>query len=124
MKVNREKARRRRHLRVRKKVVGTAERPRLCVYRSLRHVYVQLVDDSVAVTAGGARTVCAASTRSKEAGQPGSNNCEAAKKVGQLIARRALEKGIQQVVFDRAGLRYHGRVKSLAEGAREAGLQF
>ena len=124
MKVSREKARRRRHLRVRKKVTGTAERPRLCVYRSLRHVYVQLVDDSVAVTAGGARTLCAASTRSKEVGQPGSKNCEAAKKVGQLIARRALEKGIQQVVFDRGGLRYHGQVKSLAEGAREAGLQF
>ena len=124
MKATRQRARRRRHLRVRKKVVGTAQRPRLCVYRSLRHIYAQLVDDSTAATAGGARILCAASTRSKEMGDQTRNDKESAKKIGQLIASKALEQGIEKVVFDRGGLRFHGRVKSLAEGAREAGLQF
>ncbi len=124
MKASRQKARQRRHLRVRKKIVGTAQRPRMCVYRSLRHVYVQLVDDHASTAAGGARTLCAASTRSKEMSATRRNDRETAKAVGQLIARKALEQGIEKVVFDRGGLRFHGRVKALADGAREAGLQF
>jgi len=124
MKTTREDARRRRHLRVRRKVVGTSERPRLCVYRSLRHMYAQVVDDSAAGLAGGGRTLCAASTRSKEIAGEARNNRETAKKIGQLIAHKALERGIKRVVFDRGGLRFHGRIKSLAEGAREGGLEF
>jgi len=119
---NRQKARRRRHLRVRKKVQGTLERPRLVVFRSQRHLYVQLVDDNFA--GGGAKTLCSASTLSKELGASLKNDCETARRVGQLLGRKARDCGIETVVFDRGGYRYHGRVKSLAEGAREAGLQF
>ncbi len=122
MKKTREQARRRRHLRVRKRFVGTADRPRMCIYRSLKHIYVQVVDDNI--DGGGGKTLCAVSTLDKEVAGGGNNSVEMAKKVGQLIARKALEKGIQKVVFDRGGYRYHGRVKSLAEAAREAGLQF
>ncbi len=106
-----------RHKRVRGKISGTAERPRLCVFRSENHIYAQIIDD----TAG--RTLASASTVEKGF-EGGGGNCEAAKKVGAAVAGRALEKGIKEVVFDRGGYIYHGRVKALAEGAREGGLKF
>ena len=119
-KPSRKETRHKRRLRVRKKVMGTAERPRLNVFRSLRHIYAQIVDDDRGVT------LCAASTLSPELkGKLASgSNVEAARAVGELIARKALERGIEKVVFDRAGYLYHGRVKALAEGARAAGLKF
>ncbi|MGI6621109.1 MAG: 50S ribosomal protein L18 [Bacillota bacterium] len=110
----------RRHRRVRKKVVGTPERPRLNVFRSLKHIYAQIIDD----TAG--KTLVAASSCEeafKETGKSGSN-VDGAVVVGNLIARRSLEKNIKSVVFDRGGYRYRGRVKALAEGARQGGLEF
>jgi len=109
-------ARQTRHKRVRGKVSGTGERPRLNVFRSLSHIYAQLIDDVKG------ETVAAASSTEKEFGYGG--NKEAAKKVGQTIAKRAAEKGITEVVFDRGGYVYHGRVQELAEGAREGGLKF
>lgn len=114
--VSREK----RHLRVRKKVSGTAERPRLNVYRSEMNIYAQVIDD----LAG--KTLVSASTLDKEIKEklPVGSNKEAAKAVGELVAKRALEKGIKTVVFDRGGYIYHGRVKELAEAARSAGLDF
>ncbi|MBO8129565.1 MAG: 50S ribosomal protein L18 [Peptococcaceae bacterium] len=119
-KPSRKETRNRRRLRVRKKVWGTAERPRLNVFRSLRHIYAQLVDDDRGIT------LCAASTLSPELRDKlaSGSNTEAARAVGELIARKAKDKGIEKVVFDRAGYLYHGRVKALAEGARAAGLQF
>ncbi len=113
-------ARIRRHERLRKKVMGTPERPRLSVYRSLNHMYAQIIDDSQG------NTIMAASTLDKElASEKGhKGNVIMAKKVGQLIARKAIEKGLKKVVFDRGGYLYHGRVKALADGAREAGLEF
>ena len=111
------KARARRHARVRGKVTGTAERPRLNVYRSLNHIYAQVIDDVKGAT------IAAASSTEKDFGMTGGNK-EAARKVGELIAKRAAEKGITEVVFDRGGYVYHGRVKELAEGAREGGLKF
>jgi len=114
---NRQEQRTRRHLRVRKKLSGTAERPRLCVYRSEKNIYAQIIDD---VTGN---TLVSASSLDKAFEGLGSNK-EAAKKVGELIAKKAVDKGIKQVVFDRGGYIYHGRVQELAEGAREAGLQF
>ena len=111
------KARLRRHTRVRGKISGTAERPRLDVYRSLNHIYAQVIDDI------NGTTLVAASSVEKDFGMTGGNK-EAAKKVGELIAKRAAEKGITEVVFDRGGYVYHGRVKELAEGAREGGLKF
>ena len=111
------KARLHRHVRVRGKISGTAERPRLCVFRSLNHIYAQLIDDVAGVTL--------ASASSMEKGFEGfGGNKEAAKKVGMAIARKAQEKGISEIVFDRSGYIYHGRVKELAEGAREGGLKF
>ena len=112
--------RERRHRRIRKRVLGTPERPRLSVYRSLAHIYAQIVDD----TKGN--TIVAASTLDKElaALKGHKGNVATAKKVGELIAKRALEKGLKKVVFDRGGYMYHGRVKALAEGARETGLEF
>ena len=106
-----------RHARVRGKITGTAERPRLNVYRSLNHIYAQIIDDVKGVT------LVTASSVEKDFGMTGGNK-EAAKKVGELIAKRAAEKGIENVVFDRGGYIYHGRVKELAEGAREGGLKF
>jgi large subunit ribosomal protein L18 len=107
------------HMRVRTKIVGTAERPRLCVFRSLKHMYAQIIDDN------GGRTLVSASTLDKEIrAEAGGNNLASAKQVGQLVAKRALEKGIGEVVFDRGGYLYHGRIKSLADSAREAGLKF
>ncbi len=111
-------ARLRRHERVRKQVRGTASRPRLCVFRSLSHIYAQLIDD----VAG--RTLIAVSDLDKIVSRDGKKKTEVATSVGELIARRAREKGIEQVVFDRGGYRFHGRVKALAEAARKAGLQF
>lgn len=106
-----------RHKRVRAKIFGTPARPRFCVYRSNDNIYVQIIDDTVG------NTLVAASSTEKEFGTEG-GNIEAAKKVGELAAKRALEKNITEVVFDRGGNLYHGRVKALAEAAREAGLKF
>ena len=114
---NRKMERERRHIRVRTKISGTAERPRLCVYRSNTNLYVQIIDD----VAG--KTLAQASTLDKEV-KTKHSNCEAAKEVGALIAKRAIEKNIKTVVFDRSGYIYHGVVKSLAEAAREGGLEF
>lgn len=116
--------RKRRHLRVRKKVVGTEERPRLVVKKSLKHIYAQLVIDP---PLGPCRVITGASTLSPEIREEvaqAKGKVAQARIVGRLIAKRALEKGITKVAFDRAGYRYHGRVKALAEGAREGGLQF
>jgi large subunit ribosomal protein L18 len=117
-KQDRHESRLKRHLRVRKKVSGTQEKPRLCVYRSEKNIYAQIIDDVAAVT------LVSASSIDKEFGDVLGSNKEAAKLVGELIGKRAIEKGIKQVVFDRGGYVYHGRVKELAEGAREAGLEF
>ena len=107
----------RRHRRVRGKVNGTAERPRLCVSRSNKNIYAQVIDDVTGTT------LCAASTVEKGFEGSGGNK-EAARKVGKMIAERAAAKGIETVVFDRGGYIFHGRVKELAEGAREGGLKF
>jgi large subunit ribosomal protein L18 len=107
------------HERIRKKIQGTAERPRLNVYRSLNHVYVQVIDDLK-----GATIVSANSAEGKKGERKTGGNVASAKAVGQVIAERAKAKGIKQVVFDRGGYIYHGRVKALAEAAREAGLEF
>lgn len=117
---SRSEARIRRHARVRKFVQGTPDRPRLSVFRSLAEIYVQVIDDEAGNTLVSASTVDA-ELRAKMAGLKKS---EQARLVGQAIAKRALEKGIKQVVFDRGGFRYIGRVKALADGAREAGLDF
>jgi len=116
-KVDSNKKRLIRHKRVRAKISGTAERPRLNVFRSLSNIYAQIIDDTTGNTIVSASSV--------EKGFEGNGfNKEAAKKVGAMIAERAKEKGITEVVFDRGGYVYHGRVKELAEGAREGGLQF
>ncbi|MDI6716490.1 MAG: 50S ribosomal protein L18 [Actinomycetota bacterium] len=113
-------ARLRRHRRVRKKVFGTSERPRLSVFKSTNHIYAQVIDDSKGMTLVSASTLDPEiRTKIKTGG-----NIDAAKKVGELIAKRALEKNIDRVVFDRGGFLYHGRVKALADAAREAGLKF
>jgi len=118
--LSREAHRERIHLRMRKRVVGTSARPRLCVHRSSRHIRAQVVDD----TAG--HTLVSASSLDKEvrAAIRGGGNIAASKVVGKVIADRARAKGIEQVVFDRGGYQYHGRVQALAEAAREAGLKF
>jgi len=110
----------RRRRRVRRRVFGTSERPRLSVSRSHKNISVQLIDD----IAG--RTLCSAGTRAKDAAEviQYGGNCEAAAKIGRLLAERAVMQGIRKVAFDRNGLRYHGRVKALAESARKAGLEF
>jgi large subunit ribosomal protein L18 len=115
---DRKKARVRRHLRVRKKISGTTERPRLAVYRSEKNIYAQVIDDVAKIT------LVSASSVDKAFEQKLGSNKEAAKLVGKMVAERALEKGIEEVVFDRGGYVYHGRVQNLAEGAREAGLKF
>jgi large subunit ribosomal protein L18 len=117
-KVSRNAVRKKRHARVRAKLFGTAERPRLNVFRSNKHIYAQLIDDEKQVT------IASASTLDKEFNLESTSNVEAAAKVGELVAKRALEKGIKKVVFDRGGYLYHGRVKALADAAREAGLEF
>lgn len=107
-----------RHYRIRNKINGTAQRPRLSVYRSLNHIYAQLIDDTAGVT------LASASTLSAEFGKKPGGNVEAAKEIGLMIAKEAQKKGITEVVFDRSGYVYHGRVAALAEGAREGGLVF
>ena len=116
-KLDSNKARLKRHRRVRAKISGTPERPRLNVFRSAKHIYAQIIDDVNGVTLASASTM--------EKGFEGfGGNKEAAAKVGKAVAVKALEKGISEVVFDRSGYLYHGRVKELAEGAREGGLKF
>ena len=109
-----------RHKRVRRKITGTAQRPRLCVFRSSNNIYAQIIDDANRVTLTAASSLDA---EVKGAVNHGGNK-EAAKMVGAMIAKRAIEKGITEVVFDRGGYLYHGRVQELADGAREAGLKF
>jgi len=117
-KISRSAARVRRHKRIRKKISGTTDIPRLSVFRSEKHIYAQIIDDSVG------NTLVSASSLDKELELKAGSNKEAAKIVGKLVAKRALEKGIENVVFDRGGFIYHGRVQELAEGAREEGLKF
>lgn len=120
--MNRNKLKAKRHWRrrkiARKRIQGTGVQPRLAVYRSLNHVYAQVIDDLEG------QTIASASTRDKGVSLEKTGNADAAKAVGKLLAERALAKGVKRVVFDRGGFRYHGRVKALADGAREAGLQF
>ena len=111
-------ARRKRHERIRLHLAGTQDRPRLAVFRSLNHLYAQVIDDA------SGRTLAAASTVDKELKGSTSTKSEEAALVGRLIAQRAKAAGVERVVFDRAGFRYHGRIKSLADAAREAGLEF
>jgi large subunit ribosomal protein L18 len=115
-----ELARQRRHRRVRRKAVGTTERPRLNVFRSLKHIYAQVIDDDLG------HTLVAASTLDPELREKlsGLTKTDQARSVGKLLGERALARGVKQVVFDRGGYKYHGRVKALAEGSREAGLEF
>ena len=109
-----------RHIRVRKKVHGSGERPRLCVFRSLRHIYAQVIDDTTGHTLASASSLEAAAG----AGSEPLRKLAASQSVGKLVAERAKERGINQVVFDRGGYKYHGRVKALAEASREGGLIF
>jgi len=118
--VDKKQARIKRHRRVRKRVYGTSERPRLSVYKSLNHIYAQIIDDV------SGRTLVSASTLSPDVREKikSGGNIESAKLVGEAIGKKALDKNISKVVFDRGGYPYHGRVKALAEAAREAGLEF
>ena len=115
---DKNQARIKRHYRVRKNISGTAERPRLDVFRSSKHIYAQIIDDVTGTT------LVSASSLDKAFTEGYGGNCDAAKAVGKLVAEKALEKGIKTVVFDRGGYIYHGRVAALAEGAREGGLEF
>ena len=117
-KVDRDEIRQRIHERIRSSVRGTGERPRLAIFRSLKHIYAQVIDDMAA------RTLVAASSAEKNSKAGNGGNIAGAKEIGRLIAQRAKEKGITKVVYDRGGYLYHGRVKALADGAREAGLEF
>ncbi len=123
VRISRKEARARRHKRLRKKVLGTPERPRLAVYKSLRHIYAQIIDDTA-----GKTLLCASTLEPEIRNQMGEGktggNIEGAKIVGEIIAERALANGIKKVVFDRGGNLYHGRVAALAEAAREKGLDF
>ena len=110
----------RRKMRVRGRVTGTAERPRLSVFRSLKHVHVQIIDDVAGCTLAAASTV----EKALAEGLSSTGSCEAAKAIGKAVGERAVAKGVKQVVFDRGGRPYHGRVAAVAEGAREAGLEF
>jgi large subunit ribosomal protein L18 len=114
----RDEVRARVHKRIRRKVAGTEERPRLAVFRSLNHIYAQVIDDAKG------HTLVAASSAEKKAGISNGGNVGGAKEVGKLIAQRAKDKGVTRVVFDRGGYLYHGRVKALADAAREGGLEF
>ena len=120
MKASRKQATRRRHARIRRKVFGTAEQPRLSIFRSNQHIYAQIIDDVSQTTLTAASTL----DSGLKADLSDTSNCAASTQVGRLVAERAKEKGITQVVFDRGGKLYHGRVKALAEAAREAGLEF
>jgi large subunit ribosomal protein L18 len=118
--LSREAHRQRIHVRMRKRIAGSPERPRLCVHRSTRHIRAQIIDDAAG------RTIVSASSLDKDvrAQIKGGGNIAASKVVGKIIAERARAKGVEQVVFDRGGYQYHGRVQALAEAAREAGLKF
>ncbi|HEY8349675.1 MAG TPA: 50S ribosomal protein L18 [Clostridiales bacterium] len=120
IKVGKNEIRQRKHERVRKKIFGTPERPRLNVFRSLKHIYAQIIDDTTGTTLVAASTM----EQSLKDKVTYGGNKQAAREVGKLVAQKALEKGIKKVVFDRGGYLYHGRVKELAEGAREGGLEF
>ena len=124
-KIDKNSVRQRRHARVRKSITGTAETPRMNVYRSLNHIYVQVIDDRAGNAKGGI-TIAAASTMDKAVKEQiaGLSKTDAAKVVGTVAAQRAMEKGVTAVVFDRGGYLYTGRVKAVADGAREAGLKF
>lgn len=117
-KADKNAVRKKRHARVRAKLSGTAARPRLNVYRSNKHIYAQLIDDVNGVT------VASASTQDKEVNLDATSNVDLTVKVGELVAKRAIEKGVKAVVFDRGGYLYHGRVQALADAARENGLEF
>ncbi len=121
-KISKDEIRQRIHTRIRRKVRGTTERPRLAIFRSVAHIYAQVIDDAKSVT------IVAASSTEKDSGSSAGTktggNVAAAKEIGRRVAERAKEKGITQVVFDRGGYLYHGRVKALADAAREAGLEF
>lgn len=119
-KSDKNKARLKRHLRIRKVITGSAERPRLSVFRSSKHIYAQLIDDIAGITLAQASTLDSDIKESVENG----GNVEAARLVGQLVAKRAIEQNIVKVVFDRGGYLYHGRIQALADAAREAGLDF
>ena len=119
-KINTRLARKRRHARVRSRVNGTGTRPRLCVFRSLKYMYAQIVDDSVGHTLVSASSLDS-EIRNKMAGKTKTENAEL---IGSVVAQRALSKGINRVAFDRGGYKYHGRVRALAEAARKAGLEF
>lgn len=116
--VDRDAVRRRIHTRIRKRVKGDAERPRLAVFRSLKHIYAQVIDDRTG------RTLVAASSSEKSSAVANGGNVAGATEVGKLVAERAKQAGIDKVVFDRGGFLYHGRIKALAEAARQAGLEF
>ena len=119
--LSRKQQTQKRHKRLRRNLSGTPQKPRLAVFRSNNHIYAQVIDDD------SQSTICAASTIEKDLRvnlKSNGSNCDASKAVGELVAQRALSKGVQQVVFDRGGNIYHGRVKALAEAAREAGLEF
>jgi large subunit ribosomal protein L18 len=118
--ISKDSHRRRIHERVRTRVIGTTERPRLCVYRSLGHIYTQVIDDRTGQTLASASSVDKATKKNLKGG----GNIAAAKVIGKAIADRAKAAGVTKVVFDRGGYKYHGRVKALADAAREAGLQF
>ena len=124
-KIDKNSVRQRRHVRVRKSITGTAETPRMNVYRSLNHIYVQVIDDRAGNEKGGI-TIAAASTMDKAVKEQiaGLSKTDAAKVVGTVAAQRAMEKGVTAVVFDRGGYLYTGRVQAVADGAREAGLKF
>ena len=120
-KISRKLQTQKRHRRLRRFLIGNESRPRLSVFRSNNHIYAQVIDDS------SQKTLCSASTVDKELKEKSeklSSNCNSSSIVGELLAKRALKKGIKQVIFDRGGNLYHGRVKALADAAREAGLQF
>ena len=119
-KLSKDQHRQRVHARVRTRVAGTSERPRLAVYRSLDHIYAQVIDDRSGKTVASASSVDSESKKSLKGG----GNVAAAKVIGKLVAERAKAAGVNKVVFDRGGYKYHGRVKALADAAREAGLQF
>jgi large subunit ribosomal protein L18 len=118
--ISKDKIRQRIHQRIRQRLSGSAERPRLNVYRSLNHIYAQLIDDTSGQTVAAASTAQGGKKDAKRTG----GNVASAKEIGKQIAQRAQEKGIKKVVFDRGGYLYHGRIKALADAAREAGLEF
>lgn len=116
--IDKDARRRRVHVRIRRKLKGSPERPRLAVFRSLKHIYAQVIDDRAG------KTLVSASSKEKSSATASGGNVAGAKEIGKLVAERAIANGIKQVVFDRGGYLYHGRVKALADAAREAGLEF